>query len=92
MADVATRASAVTTIHNGLRVTGPDAVVFNPDATSIDLLAYAHGQLTILSELLLALQDGEDSALSYALRSVLEPATSALELAVSQLPSGVRHG
>lgn len=84
--------SAVTTIHSGLRTSGPDAVVFNQAATAIDLIAYAHGQLTILSETLLALEDGSDSALPYALRSVLEPAISAVELAVSRMPSEARHG
>ncbi len=92
MSEVKDQVSATTTIHDAIRVSGPDAVVFNPVARPIDLLAYAHGQMTILGELLLSLQDGDDSTLPYALRSVLEPATNAVELAASKLLSEARDG
>ncbi|MDR7331987.1 hypothetical protein [Roseateles asaccharophilus] len=92
MPDLIDQASAVTAIHNAIRVTGPDAVVFNPAASPVDLLAYAQGQMTILSEMLLALQDADETALPYALRSVLELATAAVELAASRLLKEARHG
>lgn len=91
MADISQH-RVTTNIHDALRVTGPDAVVFNAEAGVTDLLAYAQGQMQILSTLLLALEDADDADLSYALRSVLEPAKSAVELAVARLPAHVREG
>lgn len=89
MTKAASSVSAATSIHDAIRIAGPDAVHFNPAAGPIDLLAYAQGQMTILSELLLALQDTKEAAaLPYALRSILEPATTAVELAASQLLTG----
>lgn len=80
--------SATTGIHDAIRVTGPDAVVFNAEAGVTDLLAYAQGQMQILATLLLALEEAEDHApLSYALRAVLEPAKAAVELAADRLPN-----
>lgn len=82
---------ATTGIHDAIRITGPDAVVFNTDASVTDLLAYAQGQMQMLSTILLALEGSDDAPLSYALRALLEPAKSAVELAADLVQEGVRH-
>lgn len=74
-------------IHDAIRVhtDGPSAVIFNDAAGIPDLLSYAHGQLRILSETLLALQIAdEDNGLPYALSNIVEPAIKAIEIATTK--------
>lgn len=74
-------------IHDAIRVdtAAPPAVVFNEAAGIPDLLSYAHGQLIILTEVLLALQEvDEPGALPYALRNIVDPAITAIEIATKK--------
>lgn len=80
--------SAQTGIHDAIRLDteAPPAVVFNTGAGVPDLLAYAHGQLCILDEVLGALSSANgDEALPYALRAVLTPAMEAVNLAANAI-------
>ena len=86
MSESATVISAQTGIHDAIRLDtdAPPAVVFNAGAGVPDLLAYAHGQLCILDEVLGALSRADgDEALPYALRAVLAPAMEAVNLAAN---------
>jgi hypothetical protein len=86
--EIVTPISAQSGIHDAIRVDtdGPPAIVFNSNAGPADLLSYAHGQLVILDEVLRALMSKEeDTALPYALKSILDPATTAIELASNRL-------
>ncbi len=90
--DIVTPISAQSSIHEGIRIGSIEApaVVFNCKAGPADLLSYAHGQLVILDEVLRALMDkAEDTALPYALKSILDPATTALEIASQRMASPV---
>jgi hypothetical protein len=92
--DIVTPTSAQSSIHEGVRTGASEApaVVFNCKAGPNELVSYAHGQLVILDEVLRALMDkAEDTALPYALRSILDPATTALELACRRMASPVER-
>jgi hypothetical protein len=88
--EIVTPNSAQSGIHDSIRVhtDGPPAIIFNSNAGPADLLSYAYGQLIILDEVLRALMDrDEDTALPYALKSILAPATTAIELASTRMVS-----
>jgi hypothetical protein len=79
--------AAQSAIHDAIRVDtdAPPAVIFNDAAGAPDLLSYAYGQLRILDETLRALQEaGTDDGLPYALRSIVEPAITAIQIAVKK--------
>ena len=86
VAEIVTHA-AQGAIHDAIRVNtdAPPAAIFNDAAGIPDLLSYAYGQLRILSEVLLALQvEADGNALPYALRNIVEPAITAIELATKK--------
>ncbi|MBV8501942.1 MAG: hypothetical protein JO006_09505 [Paucibacter sp.] len=92
-ADSDTLIGAAASIHDAIRITGPDAVVFNPIAAPLDLVAYAHGQMVVLRDVLFSLgEDNDHEPLHNALRSIIEPAITALRLASSEMLSGARGG
>lgn len=77
-------------IHDAIRLDtdGPPAVIFNSGAGLEDVLSYAHGQLRILDGVLSALSqrdEGQPTALSYALRAILDPAVQAISLAADRV-------
>jgi len=79
-------------MHDAIRVDtdGPPAAIFNPEAGVPDLLSYAHGQLTILTEVLLGLERKKSPALHYALRAIVAPAVTAIEIATEKVEEAAR--
>lgn len=82
-------------IHDTLRrdVHAPSAVIFNSGADLESVLSYAYGQLCILDEVLNALSrqdEGQTTALPYALRGVLNPAMAAVEVAAKRASAAAK--
>lgn len=91
MADeIVNQVSATAPFHTGLHspADGQPVVVFHTEASAKTLISYAHGQLEILSRTLRALSqsNGDDIGnLADALISIVDPASSALELAANRV-------
>lgn len=85
---------ALSPIHlGGIKGPHPFAVIFNPDAGTDALLAYARGQLSILEDVLTALDDkAEDDLLPLALKAISTVASAAVDQAAEKLRNQYRGG